>query len=165
MLCLWKPRVIYCDRFQSSGDCSFEFLVGKRKDSWHQVFVQLQCWFRSVCMSVTTVAKIIQHSAVNVAIILSSRPVHSPSGEYGTFVITAKAKKLSLWQECRKVNMSKQLLGILSVTWFCRKTKAHDWGIEIILTHHIISLNLLNEGNLLIHWLIYLHACFGWSSV
>lgn len=47
-------------------------------------------------MSVTTVGKIIQHSAVNVAIILSSRPVHSPSGEYGTYEITAKAKKLSL---------------------------------------------------------------------
>jgi len=37
------------------------------------------------------------------------------------------------------------------------------WGITITLTHQIISLNLINEANLLIHWLIYLHACFGWS--
>lgn len=113
-------------------------------------------------MSVTTVAKIVQHSAVNVAIILSSRPVHSPSGEYGAYKITAKAEKPSLWQECRNawVHMSKQLLGIMSVTWFCRNTKAHDWGIEIILTHHIISLNILNKGNLLIH--CDLSACMLW---
>lgn len=44
-------------------------------------------------MSVTTVSIIVQPSEINAAIILSSSPVDSPSGEYGTHEITAEPEK------------------------------------------------------------------------